>query len=77
MNEMEQQFVEKFKETLEIEGRELSLADKFREYPEWDSLAYLSVVAMLDEEFGVIVETADFKKLQTLHDLLEEIKKRK
>lgn len=74
---MEQQFVEKFKETLEIEGRELSLADKFREYPEWDSLAYLSVVAMLDEEFGVIVETADFKKLQTLHDLLEEIKKRK
>jgi acyl carrier protein len=74
---MENQFIEKFKETLEIEGRELSLTDKFREYPEWDSLAYLSVVAMLDEEFDVIVETADFKKLQTLNDLLEEIKKRK
>ncbi|MDY0281823.1 MAG: acyl carrier protein [Salinivirgaceae bacterium] len=74
---MEKQFIENFKETLEIEGRELNLTDKFRDYSEWDSLAYLSVVAMLDEEYGVIVETADFKKLITINDLIEEVKKRK
>lgn len=74
---MEKQFIENFKETLEIEGRELNLTDKFRDYSEWDSLAYLSVVAMLDEEYSVIVETADFKKLITINDLIEEVKKRK
>ncbi|MDD2564337.1 MAG: acyl carrier protein [Salinivirgaceae bacterium] len=74
---MEKQFIENFKETLEIEGRELYLTDKFRDYSEWDSLAYLSVVAMLDEEYSVIVETADFKKLITINDLIEEVKKRK
>jgi acyl carrier protein len=66
---MEQEFIEKFKEILEIEGRELSLDDEFRTYEEWDSLAYLSVIAMLDEEYGVLIEEADFRKLRTLRDL--------
>ncbi|HON17721.1 MAG TPA: acyl carrier protein [Salinivirgaceae bacterium] len=74
---MEKEFIEKFKATLEISDRDLNLNDKFRDYPEWDSLAYLSVVAMLDEEYGVIIETPDFRKLQTLNDLWEEIKRRK
>lgn len=71
---MEKKFVELFAETLEID-RELNLNDKFRDYPEWDSLAYLSVLAMIDEEYEVIIEGKEFKTLQTLGDIVETIKK--
>jgi acyl carrier protein len=68
MNNMNE-FVEKFKEILEIEDREINPTDIFRDYDEWDSLAYLSVIAYLDEEFDIQIEEAEFKKLITVEDL--------
>jgi len=68
MNNMNE-FVEKFKEILEIEDREINPTDIFRDYDEWDSLAYLSVIAFLDEEFDIQIEEAEFKKLITVEDL--------
>ena len=73
---MENEFLEKFKEALEIEDRDLNLPDKFREYEEWDSLAFLSVIAMIDEEYDVLIEGKDFKKLQTIGDVWNAIKER-
>lgn len=73
---MESKFLESIKELLEIEDRSLSLEDNFREYPEWDSLANLSMIALIDEEFGVVIENAEFKKIQTLGELFDEIQKR-
>lgn len=73
---MEQQFIEQFKDILEIEDRELNLTDEFREFQEWDSLANLSVVAMIDEEYDVVIPTSDFNKLRTIGSLIEEIKRR-
>lgn len=75
--EKEKEFIEKLKEALEIEDRELSLTDKFREYPEWDSLAFLSVIAMIDEEYDVIIEGKDFKKLETVGDIVNAINERR
>lgn len=74
---MEKDFLKKFAEVLEVEDRELSLNDKFREYDEWDSLAFLSVIAMIDEEYDVLIEGKDFKNLETLGDILNAIKERK
>ena len=73
---MEQKFLDLLKEVLEIEDRELSMSDHFREYPEWDSLAYLSVIAMLDEEYGVQIEGSEFKKLKTVGDLFAAVEKK-
>ncbi len=73
---MEEKFIEQLKEILEITDREISLDDKFREYKEWDSLAYLSVIALIDEEFDVVIETPEFKKLLTVGDLINEVKRR-
>ena len=73
---MEQKFLDLLKEILEIEDRELLMTDNFREYPEWDSLAYLSVIAMLDEEYGIQIEGSEFKKLKTVGDLFSEVKKK-
>jgi acyl carrier protein len=74
---METKFIELFKETLEIEDRDINLTDTFRDYPEWDSLAFLSVIAMIDEEYDIVIEGNDFKLLKTVGELIEEIKKRK
>lgn len=73
---MEKQFINSLKEAFEIEDREISVEDNFRDYPEWDSLSRLSLIAMLDEEYGVQIEEGDFEKLATVKDLMEEVKKR-
>ena len=73
---MKEQFLKNLKDVFEIEDRELAMDDKFREYPEWDSLAYLSVIAMLDEEYDCQIEEAEFKKLITVIDLFNVISKK-
>jgi len=73
---MEQTFIDQLKEILEVEDRNLNITDEFRNYPEWDSLGYLELIAMMDEEYGVAIETEDFRKLFTLGDLINEIKNR-
>jgi acyl carrier protein len=73
---MEEKFTQQLKEILEMEDQEINLNDKFRDYDNWDSLANLSVIAMLDDEFGVYIETNDFKKLTTVGELMEEVKRR-
>ena len=56
-------FIELFAEALERED-EIRMEDEFRNYDEWSSIAYLSVIAMMDEEYNVQIEEADFKKLR-------------
>lgn len=73
---MEAKFLEQFKEVLGIENREIKLQDEFRQYEEWDSMAGLSVIAMMDDEFGVMLSSSDFGKLRTVGDLIEEVKRR-
>jgi len=73
---MEEKFIALIKEVFEIEDQEISLDDHFRDYENWDSITSLSVVAMLDDEFGVLIESKNFKQLLTLRDLLSEVEKR-
>lgn len=68
-----QKFLEQFKEVLEIENREIGLDDAFREFEEWDSLALLSVIAMIDDEYEVIIKGNQFKELQTLNQVIAYI----
>jgi len=73
---MEQKFIEQIKEVFEIEGKEISLTDCFRDYDTWDSLTNLSLIAMLDDEFDILITYSDFKNLFTLSDLFELVKKK-
>lgn len=72
---MEEKFLELVKEVLEIENRDIQLGDKFKDYDEWDSLANLSMVAMLDDEFEVVIDNQKFKSMETLQEVLDEVKK--
>ena len=60
-----EKFLELFAESLEREG-EIKMEDEFRNYEEWCSIAYLSVIAMMDDEYDVQIEEAEFKKLRTV-----------
>lgn len=71
---MQDKFIELVKEVLEIEDREVSLQDNFKDYDEWDSLANLSLVAMIDDEFGVVIDNQKFKNMTTLQELYDEVK---
>lgn len=73
---MEQKFIELFKTALEIENAEINLNTKFRDLENWDSLSFLSMLAMIDEEYDVIIEGNDFRKLITIEDVINEVKKK-
>lgn len=66
---MEKEFINKLIQVMEIEDHEVKMEDEFREYDEWSSLAYLSLIAMYDEDYNVQMEEAEFKKLRTVEDL--------
>lgn len=67
------EFIEKFAEAVEIEDLEtLTPETKFHNLKEWNSLAYLSVIAMLDSEFGIQIEMAEFNQLVTIQDILDK-----
>ena len=65
-----EKFIEKFAEAIEREG-EIKMEDEFRNYDEWSSIAYLSVIAFMDDEYDTQIEEADFKKLRTVQDLYD------
>ncbi|MCW4469580.1 acyl carrier protein [Flavobacterium sp. MFBS3-15] len=71
-----EKFLELIKEVLEIEDRELNMEDNFKDYDEWDSLARLSLIASIDDEYNVQIEEEKFRTLNTLSDLYTEIQSR-
>jgi len=74
---METKFIKVIKDALEMEGKNLAMDDKFKEYEEWDSLAQLTLIAELDENFDVTIQTSDFKNITTLQELFDHIQNQK
>lgn len=74
---MEEKFIDLFKKTVETNNQDITQDTKFRDLENWDSLSFLSILAMIDEEYDVVIEGNDFRKLVTIKDLINEIKSRK
>ena len=67
-------FILKFAEAIDAEApEELTVSTQFRKLGEWNSLAVLSVIVLLDDEYGVQIESAQFKQLQTIGDIISYI----
>jgi acyl carrier protein len=47
---------------------------KFRELDEWSSLAALSIIAMVDEEYDVTLKGDDIRTSQTVEDVFNVVK---
>ena len=72
------EFIGKFADALEIEdASQLNATTEFRTLDEWDSLAYLNIIAMLDEEYDIQIENAEFKQLKTIGDIVAFVESNK
>ena len=67
---MKEKIIEEFKEILELDGEELKAEDNFRDFDNWDSIAALSVIAFLDDEFNFSIKAEDFKEINTINQLV-------
>ena len=70
-----EKFISLLAEALERED-EIKMEDEFRNYDEWSSIAYLSVIAFMDEEYDTQIEEAEFKQLKTVQDLYDACTKK-
>ena len=72
-----EQFAKLFEEALEKEEGSINPKDEFRNYEEWDSLAVLSVIAMVKSNYDITIPRVDFESLKTIADLHQYIETRK
>ena len=64
-------FANQFDET---DPTEITADTLFNDLDEWSSLTALSIIAMVDEEYDVILKGDDIKKAKTVEDLFETVK---
>lgn len=70
-NMTKEEFVQEFAELLENE--EVREDTKFRELDEWDSLAALSTISTIDDEFGVTINNKDLRSVETVGELYDMV----
>ncbi len=49
---------------------------RFHELEEWSSILALSIIAMVDEEYGIRLKGADIRSSTTIEDLYNIVKSR-
>ena len=68
-------FLNRIAEILEVES--VNECDDLKAYPQWDSLAVLSVIAMLDASYGVNLRAADIQQTGSAGELWKVVQSRK
>lgn len=59
-----EQLIEQLQELLEIDS--IDLTKKFKDYDEWDSLAALSVMALLDSDYGIAIKNSELMGFENI-----------
>ncbi len=60
-------------ELLDIEKGTLSEETALDQLSEWDSLAVITLIAMLDEKYGKSVTPKKIKEFKTVKDIIDEM----
>lgn len=67
------QFIARFAEALETDAASLDAGTEFKALANWDSLAALSVIAMIDEYYGASIGGDELEGARTLDDLRQAV----
>lgn len=68
-------FIESFADQFDdVDAGQLREDTKFKEIDEWSSLVALSVIAMIDDEYGVTLKGDDIRNSETIGDLFNIVK---
>lgn len=69
-----QEFIDKFGEQFDdLNGEVLAADTLFREIDSWSSLTALSIISMVDEEYGVQLRGDDIRASQTIKDVYDKV----
>jgi len=69
------EFISKFAEQFdETDSSEFKADTAFKKLVDWSSMVALSIIAMVDEEYGVTIQGDDIRKSQTIENLFEIVK---
>jgi len=66
-------FIKKLEDVFEMQSGSIKPIDNFREYSEWNSLALLSLMAMLEEEYNITISRENFQKIITIEQMYNYI----
>ena len=73
-----QDFIENFAAQFDETDESLFAADtNFRQLDEWSSLTALSIIAMVDDEYSVILKGNDIINSETIQDLYNIVEKKR
>jgi acyl carrier protein len=65
------QFLEEFADMLGMSAADLTPATPLSSLENWDSVAYLSTMVLLDEKVGVAISPDDLTAARTVQDILD------
>lgn len=63
------EFLEQISEALEVESADVGMETEFKKLSNWDSMAILSIIAMVDEYHGKVLSGDDINNSKTIGDL--------
>ena len=67
-----EKFKQKFSEAIEDEFLlELEPNSSFKNLESWDSFSGMSIISMIDEEFGITIRSEDMMRINTLEELYD------
>jgi acyl carrier protein len=69
------EYLDKIAKILEVDS--VSDADDLKAFPQWDSLTVLSVIAMLDADYGVNLRAADLQEAASAGALWKLVQSKK
>ena len=73
-----QDFVENFAAQFDDTEADVFTADIiFKQLDEWSSLTALSIIAMIDDEYDVIIKGNDIMNSETIQDLYNIVEKKR
>lgn len=71
-------FVENFAVQFEeTDSSEFKPETEFKKLDEWSSLMAMSIIAMIDEEYDIVIKGEDVRNAKTVEDLYEIMKAKK
>ncbi len=62
-------FIENVKDQFDDPIEEFNEETRLKENEGWSSLTSLSIIAMIDEEYGVVIKTDDLKRIENIGEL--------
>jgi acyl carrier protein len=68
-----QELIQLFAEALEIEGSSIDPEKPIAEYKEWNSLAWLTIMSLLDERYGIQLTGKEIRDFVTVNDVIENV----